>query len=258
MNAYLQAYRTIQESFPDAGERFENAVREVYTSILKLGDCCVDIGAHTGKHTFPMLECVGRSGHVLAFEPIPEKFAALKRKRDSAGYPEQTLELHNLCAGDADELIKFHYLPSDPGKSGIALRDRLVGKYADETEITCQMVRIDRMRPNIRPKFIKIDVEGAEMRVLNGMENIIEAARPVFHTELGIDTLIPNGASAHNFFQFAQKHRYRVIDVTGREIATADQFQDSISASGVYDYIWLPYEFPDIDGVRSAIANAWE
>ena len=49
---------------------YEKMVERFYTTHLNTGDRCVDVGAHSGRHTVPMARKVGRKGVVVAFEPL--------------------------------------------------------------------------------------------------------------------------------------------------------------------------------------------
>ena len=51
---------------------YEAAVQRVYEAVLDHGDLALDVGAHIGRHTFPMAASVGAAGRVLAFEPLDD------------------------------------------------------------------------------------------------------------------------------------------------------------------------------------------
>src|SRR5437764_11855742 len=57
--------------------RYESDVTWVYPYLLRLGDRVVDGGAHIGYLTLLASRCIGPSGEVHAFEPVPRTFAAL-------------------------------------------------------------------------------------------------------------------------------------------------------------------------------------
>ena len=63
---------------------FEDRLQHLYMSLLKEGDFCIDIGAHTGRHALPM-SCVVGSGRVAAFEPNPPIAQRLRARLDTAG-----------------------------------------------------------------------------------------------------------------------------------------------------------------------------
>jgi len=57
---------------------FEQMLEDYYREVLGPGEACIDVGAHVGRHTFPMAHCVGSKGRVFAFEPIPAIAAQLR------------------------------------------------------------------------------------------------------------------------------------------------------------------------------------
>ena len=61
-----------------AQRRYESDVTWVYPYLLRPGDRVVDGGAHIGYLTLLASRCVGPSGEVHAFEPVPRTFAALE------------------------------------------------------------------------------------------------------------------------------------------------------------------------------------
>src|SRR5947199_444112 len=60
-----------------AQRRYESDVTWVYPYLLRPGDRVIDGGAHIGYLTLLASRCVGPSGEVHAFEPVPRTFAAL-------------------------------------------------------------------------------------------------------------------------------------------------------------------------------------
>lgn len=151
MTTFKQYYTDILLAFPDAGARFEKTIEEVYTVVLKPGDLTVDVGAHTGKHTLPMIAAVGPAGEVVAFEPIPEKFTVFRNKVQALIGQLPHVELNNCCVGRIEGEVTFNYLPSDPGKSSINLRKRLVGHYEDEVTLSTRILRLDDYMGGGRP-----------------------------------------------------------------------------------------------------------
>src|SRR4051794_9530500 len=50
---------------------YECIVQEIYEYLLRPGDVAIDVGAHLGRHTFPLAEAVAPTGKVIALEPLP-------------------------------------------------------------------------------------------------------------------------------------------------------------------------------------------
>lgn len=56
---------------------YERMLERFYCQVLQNGDIAVDVGAHIGRHTFPMASSIGTRGLVYAFEPLPVQFKNL-------------------------------------------------------------------------------------------------------------------------------------------------------------------------------------
>lgn len=130
----------------------------------------IDVGAHIGSVIGEALHNV--PGRVIAFEAIPAKADYLR-----ARYPKVTI--HNLALLDHDGETRFFIDNAQSGYSSLAMRK------GDVTEITVKVARMDAIIDAHDVDMIKIDVEGAELGVLKGAENVIARCRPVVMFESG-------------------------------------------------------------------------
>lgn len=206
-------YRQIRELNPSMPAMFDDNIRLIYRTVLAPGDCAIDCGSHTGKHTFPMAECVGPTGRVYAYEPIPEKnqIAKLKIENDRI----TNIDLREKAVGDVGASgMTFFYIRNDPGKSSFQFRKAHNRDELDVVELKVDMVALDEELPEIKVKFIKMDVEGHEYKVLNGLQKIIEICRPVICIEHGSD-VYEGQASSELYFRFFDERDYIVLDILG-------------------------------------------
>ena len=131
----------------------------------------VDVGANFGWFTTLALSCVGSSGHVFAFEPSPVAFATLRRGLASHG----NVTLINAAVGREPGEITL-YLPN----SGPVHSPSVFESPGDFRAQRVPMVSLDRCEalsdvPVI--DMVKIDVEGSEPDVVDGMKGLIAAGR---------------------------------------------------------------------------------
>lgn len=135
---------------------------------VKPGMTVVDIGAHVGYYTdlFARLSLPG--GTVHAFEASPENYPILlhnlkTRKRNNViPYP--------LAVNDQNGTLDLYISPGHSNHSIIAERTEKA-----ET-VSIQSVRLDDFLKVEKIDFVKMDVEGAEPHVLNGMRALIQAS----------------------------------------------------------------------------------
>ena len=153
----------------DAGpEGLEPGTRRVLSKLLVPGATFVDVGAHIGLLTLAGARAVGASGKVLAIEPVPLSFELLQRSltiNGLAGWVEgkcQALGAHHARC-------KF-FVRDVLGHSSLTQGEFAAG--GDEIEVS--VTPLDELvRRSERVDVIKIDVEGAELAVLEGMTRVI-------------------------------------------------------------------------------------
>lgn len=139
---------------------------------LKPGDTFIDVGAHIGFFTLIASVMVGPNGRVLAFEPEPHNFDALRR--NVALNQAQNVMLIKAVAGDVEGQVTFYEnLDNDgghalwpPGLHPFNTRTRLSPKPSTAPQVT---VDAALRRAGVKcVAAMKIDTEGAEVRVARG------------------------------------------------------------------------------------------
>jgi FkbM family methyltransferase len=152
----------------DAGpEGLEPGTRRVLSKLLVPGTTFVDVGAHIGLLTLAGARAVGASGKVLAIEPVPLCFELLQRSLTINGLAER-VEGKCQAVGAHHAHCKF-FVRDVLGHSSLTR-----GEFAAGDEIEVNVTSLDELvRPGQRVDLIKIDVEGAELGVLEGMTRII-------------------------------------------------------------------------------------
>lgn len=245
---YKNLYSRLRKTYPDMPQRFELIIRSVYERILVEGDVAIDCGAHTGKHTLPMAVAVGGTGRVFAFEANGEKARRLLDHAEDAGCSRQINVFVGAVGNENLREISFFVLPDMPGRSALVLREDINADKASVSEVRVPMIRLDDyLSDHTGIKFIKTDVEGAELNVLNGAYSLIDQSRPIIHFECGGVAYRPFGVHSEDFFDFFDSIRYTIFDIIGNKLSSKNEWLSSDAASGVYDYIAIPKEHPFID-----------
>jgi FkbM family methyltransferase len=151
----------------------------------------VDVGCHGGLILDEVLRLAPDGSH-LAFEPLPDLAAALRRKY--ADHPNVTV--HELALSRTAGVATFHANRSRPALSGLQRRDDITARERVEqlqvrTERLDVLVGADR-----RIDFVKVDVEGAESLVFEGARECLTRDRPVVVFEHGEPSRRSYGADA--------------------------------------------------------------
>jgi len=183
----------------DAGPQgLEPGTRRVVSKLLAPGMTFVDIGAHIGLLTLAGARAVGPSGKVLAIEPVPQTFELLKQALAINGLA-QRVEVRCLAAGAHRERCKF-FVRSVLGHSSFIRSDTLSDSSTVEIEVDVSPLD-DLVPKGERVDLVKIDVEGAELAVLEGMTRVI-AENPdiAIIAEFGPSHLKANQISPERWF----------------------------------------------------------
>lgn len=130
------SYKTISPKRTDYGSQFEILVSVLYHGIVKAGDTVVDGGANAGLHAGPLVRLADVNGKLIAFEPIPEVFAQLKR--NLGRWPA---ELHNVALSDHPGSADFVVNKSNAALSH--LKHQYDESKSDEETITVPLVTLD-------------------------------------------------------------------------------------------------------------------
>ena len=135
---------------------------------IKKGDRVLDIGANIGYFTLIFADLVGPEGKVYAFEPDPANLALLKKNLEINGF--DNVVVVPLAVSDRMGRIPFYLSPDNLGDHTVypVGRDRKV--------IFVDSGRLDDYFKDIDGKidFIKMDIQGAEAKALEGMQNLLK------------------------------------------------------------------------------------
>jgi FkbM family methyltransferase len=139
----------------------------------------LDIGANIGYFALLLARQVGPEGKVIAFEPFPEVFGVLKENIALNGYPNVQ------CVGKAVADFTGPVTLSQTGDEPLSTVQSIVSGVCGRG-ITVPATTLDDFFSGSadRVDFVKIDVEGAEGLVLDGMQAVLRRHRPVMIVEL--------------------------------------------------------------------------
>ena len=172
---------TIGRSLELYGEYCHDEIEWIKT-LTNPGSFVLDIGANIGTHTIGIAPHVNR---VMAFEPDPDNFELLVKNIATAMYNNVTPVPAAVSDVPGQVGTQFDY-----GKTSVTSSGEIPSTPIDMIE---GLPRID---------FAKIDVEGMELKVLNGMRQTIASHKPQMLIEMQDPTTYANTYDFLNGFGY--------------------------------------------------------
>lgn len=152
---------------------YEPACTAIIRQHVAPGHTFVDVGANVGFFTLLAAGRVGPTGHVLAFEPIVHNYRLLEK---SIALNElANVQLHRTALLDRSGCVEFLQWERRNSGSFHLLNDA----SWDRARYSVEAAAFDELFTGQRLDFVKIDVEGAEGLVLDGMREAIRRHRPI-------------------------------------------------------------------------------
>jgi FkbM family methyltransferase len=186
---------------------YERCQARRFQEVVRTGDVVYDIGAHVGYYSVLGSVVVGVHGRVFAFEPLAANLRHLRRNLRLNAC--QNVTVIEACVGERSGTCRFA-----PGSSS---KD---GHMAEDGPLTAKMVALDDLVRDgtiLPANCIKIDVEGAEEKVLQGAESLIAARRPAIFLS------IHGEGPRRRCFAFLGDHGYRLEPIGPAPVADAGE-----------------------------------
>jgi FkbM family methyltransferase len=145
----------------------------------------LDIGANIGSFTRVFSEYVGASGTVHAVEPVRETFGYLLNNVEKLGL--KNVFVYNAAASDRCGFSRIT-IPSWEGGG----RNFYEASVSDSGEFPARLLTLDLLFYDLKPSFIKCDVEDHDVQVVLGAQRIIKDFAPAWLLEVAHpETVMP-------------------------------------------------------------------
>lgn len=169
-----------------------------------------DVGAHRGDYATDLARVFGEKSRVYCFEPSAPLFAELKTS--VGAFPN--FEAYQLGLSDKDESVELY----DYGYSIPSMVSDVVGLAGGRafTVETVNTVRLDQFCEGHqveRINFLKVDVEGYDLKVLRGAKEMLCSAKVDFvQFEFGAQSIAPR-SFFHDFYELLSPSfdMYRIL-----------------------------------------------
>lgn len=150
---------------------YEPQVQNCLIRELKPGDIFYDIGANAGFFSLLGSKLVGNKGHVYSFEPLPQNIIAYKNQCKANLISNSTL----VEMAVSDHVGEVKLFEGDTALTATIMQD----VYKNNKFHLVKALTFDEfIKTAPPPDFIKIDVEGAEILVLEGAHFLLGSENP--------------------------------------------------------------------------------
>jgi len=166
--------------------------------ILRPGMVFIDVGANDGYYTLFAARRIGPTGRVVAAEPSSRERAHLQRNLGRNGLDNVTVV--PAAIGATSGLADLHLA------HGVHAGHNTLGSFAHDDVVRASLERVpieplDAVVARLglsHVDFIKVDVEGAEARVISGAANVLATMRPLMLLEVNDKALRAQGHCAQS------------------------------------------------------------
>ena len=185
---------------------YEPETFKFFRTHLRPGSTVLDIGAHIGLFSVLAARLVSPGGRVFSFEPTPFTRSVLVEVIDLNEVAE-IVEVRGEAVSDRSGKTVFYETGDE-----ISNANSLVHIDRSKAGIEVNLVSIDEFvtKIGIKPDCIKIDVEGAELDLLNGARATFTNIRPVARLGLHPPQIGKNGQTLEEIWDILEEFRYSV------------------------------------------------
>ncbi len=151
---------------------YEEKFGESILGSIRPGDVIWDVGANVGFYSGQFAQSVGVNGRVYAFEPSPENLKLLAKQVES--YNNVTIVPGALGRENTKAFLKQSSDQLGVTSRIIATRENPQNETLYEVEVWTGDGFVETAKSPL-PNLVKIDAEGAEVEILEGMDNILSS-----------------------------------------------------------------------------------
>jgi FkbM family methyltransferase len=183
-----------------------------FLSMIKPGQCVVDVGANFGYYTLQAARLVGDRGSVLAFEPSTISYERLRRNLGLNGL--DWVCPYKVALGNEKSVVRL----AKPNVLNQGEQRILGGATPPLQSEEVSITTLDDFlcsHSSAHVDMIKVDIEGFEVEFLRGAKATIHEFQPILMVEINPQALGRNGSSADELLSELRELGYRCFTVRG-------------------------------------------
>jgi FkbM family methyltransferase len=192
----------------------------VWRQLIRPGDAVVDGGANYGYWTLVASKLTGPAGRVFSFEANP--MTAGKLSANVAASHRGNVSVYPFALGAEEGTAEIHAAADNPIAGHASLHRHEGWQWSDSVKV--RLARMDDVSaaehwPRIR--LIKLDIEGAELSALRGMEAILRRDRPYLTVEWNVSAAEGFGYHPRETVAFLRQLEFALVQPTGSGFVAA-------------------------------------
>jgi FkbM family methyltransferase len=143
----------------------------------------IDLGANVGYYALIEAQRIGKTGKIFAIEPEPGNIDLLKKNIQANDF-EDIVSVSQYIIGDQDKMSELR-ISALSNRHSMSTANRYKVQGTDKAiTVKIPMIKLDTFmeKNNIQPKdidFLRMDIEGYEVMVLQGMSRLLSATTPL-------------------------------------------------------------------------------
>ena len=207
----------------------EIAIKAVLAGALRRDATYVDVGTNRGQLLAAALATAPAGRHV-AFEPIPQLAAELRRS-----FPQ--VDSRQLALSSKPGTAEFCHFRTMDGWSGLRRSPEVSDERGAPEYIEVSLSTLDIELAELQPRVIKIDVEGAELQVVQGGGTVLATKKPFVIFEHVAAAAALYGSPSVALYDALVELGYEIFTITGDGPCTRAGFAAS---TGVVNWFARP------------------
>jgi FkbM family methyltransferase len=186
---------------------YEYDKQQLFQQIIGSGNVVYDLGGHVGFYTLLASFLVGNTGKVISFEPLPDNLKYLKKHLEINHISNVQVIEAAVCDRDGTAYFEQH-------------NSSFQGHLNSQGTLEVKTVALDELifQENLTvPQCIKIDVEGAEIKVLQGAKQLLSQYHPTIFLATHGDNL------QQECCQLLTSLGYQLKSISDKKLADSDE-----------------------------------
>lgn len=189
-------------------EEFES---KCVKKVIKKGDCVLDIGANQGYFSLFFAKLVGENGRIISFEPDSENCKIIEKNIELNNY--HNIELNQKAVSNQTGKINMYVGNYRTG-------NRIYESDKNRVVIKIESIKLDDFFKDFKNNinFIKIDVEGAEFSVIQGMDEFLKNNKEIIIMSEFFPSLIKKfGKEPIEYLNFLIEKKFTVFHMDEKD-----------------------------------------